>query len=67
MDYKEQWTDMKRWLRQAIDYCDQRSIQTKDEIEVSRLLTKANSLRLVLQHMMETERIYSGIAISEYI
>jgi len=67
MDYKEQWADMKRWLRQAIDYCDQRSIQTKDEIEVSRLLTKANSLRSVLQHMMETEKIYGGIAISEYI
>ena len=65
LDYKEQWNDMKRWLREGIDYCDKLSFESTDLSESTRLSVKANSLRLVLQHMIETEKIYQSIAVSE--
>jgi hypothetical protein len=66
LDYKEQWLDMKRWLREGIDYCDKGSFENTDSVELNRLSVKANSLRLVLQHMLETEKIFSSIAVSEF-
>ena len=71
MDYKEEWNDMKRWLNQGIDCCNKRAEAISDndvynELEFDRLIYKASSLRLVLQHMLETEKIFSSIAVSEF-
>lgn len=66
MDYRKQWNDMKKWLKEGIDYCDKASFESSDLFESTRLNIKASSLRLVLQHMIETEKIYQNLAVSEF-
>lgn len=51
MDYKEQWQDMKRWLREGIDYCNNKKYETSFTEEYDRLDNKANNLRLVLPYL----------------
>ena len=62
MDYKESWNDMSRWLKQGIEYLEQREVELRDQADNVhghiRVKAKLDGLRTCQIHMEQSERIY---------
>ena len=57
MNYKESWFDLKNWIENGIGHLSNLSQEasTKERI---RLLSKKEGFQVILQYMLESERMY---------
>ena len=73
MDYKEQWEDLKMWLKNSIRFCDQESLKylqmDGEDLNVREIVDKSERLkqeainfRIVLNHIKTIESVFSSIA-----
>jgi len=55
------WNDTKRWLENSIKYLeDYKNNYIHNKFEYSRLKGKVEGLKVCLEHMKESERIYQS-------
>lgn len=58
MDYKESWFDLKNWIENGIGHLLNLS-QDASAKERIRLLSKKEGFEVILQYMLESERVYN--------
>ena len=58
MNYKDSWFDLKNWIENSIGHLLDLSqdASTKERV---RLLSKREGFQVILQYMLESERIYN--------
>jgi len=59
MNYKDSWFDLKNWIENSIGHLLDLSqdASTKERV---RLLSKREGFQVILQYMLESERVYNS-------
>ena len=58
MNYKDSWFDLKNWIENSIGHLSDLS-QDASAKERIRLLSKREGFKVILQYMLESEKIYN--------